>query len=73
MMARPTLTSAAATTMTKNTAAWPPMSDNERENVTKVRFTAFSISSTPISTATALRFDSAITVPIPKISPDTTR
>ena len=52
---RPTTTSAAATTITKNTIAWPPMSLSSRANDTKVRLTALSISSTHMNMISTLR------------------
>ena len=54
-MPSPTVTSAAATTITKKTLAWPPMSSSVRENVTKVRLAAFSISSMHMNMMRALR------------------
>ncbi len=64
MMPRPTTTSAAATTRTKNTATWPPMSSSMRENVTKVRFTALSISSMHMNMTRTLRRISSPTAPM---------
>src|SRR5690606_39342685 len=55
MMARPTTTSAAATTMMKNTATWPLMSLSARPAATRVRFTALSISSMHMNMTSALR------------------
>ena len=55
MIARPTTTSAAATTMTKKAMTWPSRLPCIRENVTNARLAALSISSTPMKTMIALR------------------
>src|SRR4028119_2435262 len=54
MMARPTTTSAAATTMTKNAIIWPSMVPVARAKATSVRLTELSISSTHMNTPMAL-------------------
>src|SRR5579862_3513641 len=64
MRPRPTTTSAAATVITKNTTAWPPMSSSMRANVTKVRLTALSISSTHMNMTSTLRRMSRPTAPM---------
>src|SRR5579871_2705609 len=64
MMPRPTTTSAAATTITKNTTDWPPMSLSMRANVTKVRLTALSMSSTHMNMTSTLRLISRPTAPM---------
>ena len=48
-IARPIAASAAATVRMKNTKTWPAASPSERENATKLMFTASSISSSDIS------------------------
>src|SRR5205085_3996145 len=64
MMARPTTTSAAATTMTKNAMICPLRSPLIRENVTSARLAAFSMSSTHMKTTIALRRRSTPTDPM---------
>src|SRR3954452_19904363 len=64
MIARPTATSAAATTSTKNTIAWPLTSFSALENATKVRLTALSMSSTHMNITRTLRRTSRPTAPI---------
>src|SRR5664280_2779964 len=72
-MPSPTVTSAAATTMTKKTMACPPMSPSVREKVTKVRLTALSISSTHMNMISALRRVNRPKAPTPKSSAASTR
>ncbi|KAG1647606.1 hypothetical protein GQR58_030464 [Nymphon striatum] len=55
MIARPTTTSAAATTSTKNTEISPPMSLRSLPKVTNVRFTALSMSSTHMNMMSGFR------------------
>ena len=64
MIARPTTTSAAATTMTKRARTWPSRLPWIRANVTKTRFVALSMSSTPMKTMIALRRVSTVAPPI---------
>ena len=64
MMARPTTTSAAATTMTKSAMTWPSSAPWILANVTSERFVALSISSTPMKTMIALRRSSTVAVPM---------
>ena len=66
MMARPTTTSAAATTMTNSAMTCPSRAPWMRENVTRARFVALSISSTPMNTMIALRRTSTAAAPIAK-------
>src|SRR5882757_2290056 len=66
MMASPTTTSAAATTITKNAMICPSSVPLMRENVTSARLAAFSISSMHMNTTIALRRTSTPTVPIEK-------
>ena len=74
MMPRPTTTSAAATTITKNTVVCPPMSLELRlRAATKLRLTALSISSTHISMMSGLRRTSTPTVPMPNSTAASTR
>src|ERR1035441_2972577 len=54
-MASPTAASTAATTITKNAIRWPLIDLFWYENVTKLRFTAFSISSMDMNTVITLR------------------
>src|SRR3989304_1250511 len=61
MMASPSATSAAATAMTNNTVIWPSIEPRNFENATKVRFTAFNMSSIAMKMMRALRL---ITTPI---------
>src|SRR3990172_12905244 len=64
-----TAASAAATVITKMAKTWPSSGrgdSTKREKPTNVRLTAFSISSMPISTATAFRFDSVTYRPMAK-------
>ncbi len=64
MMARPTTTSAAATTITKKAATWPSSAPCIREKATRVRLVAFSISSTHMKATMALRLIMKPTVPM---------
>jgi len=64
MIASPTTTSAAATTMTKNAMICPSSEPLMREKVTSVRFTALSMSSTHMKTTIALRRTSTPVAPI---------
>src|SRR5581483_6231319 len=64
MMPRPTTTSAAATTITKNTIDWPPTSSSMRANVMNVRLTALSMSSTHMNMISTLRRTSSPTAPM---------
>src|SRR6478735_6238927 len=63
MIASPTTTSAAATTITKNAAIWPSRLPLAREKVTSARLLALSISSTHMHTTIALRRVSTPTQP----------
>ena len=63
-MARPTTTSAAATTMTKNAMTCPSRLACRRANATKARLHAFSINSMHMNTTMALRRTSTPTPPI---------
>src|SRR5215213_702786 len=65
MIASPTAASAAATVIT-NTTKTCPVAPYTRENATKVRFTAFSISSTHMKIMIALRRVRTPTTPIVK-------
>src|SRR5438477_4147762 len=73
MMARPTTTSAAATTIEKNARTWPFRLPICRENATSERFTAFSWSSTDMKITSALRRSRTPTVPIVNRTPDRIR
>ena len=73
MIARPTATSAAATTSVKNTITWPRMSFNDFANATNVRFTELSISSTHMNITMTLRRTSRPTAPIVKMTEANTR
>src|SRR3712207_8753613 len=64
MIARPTTTSAAATTMTKKAMTWPSSVPVARAKVTSVRFTELSISSTHMNTTMALRRTRTPTAPM---------
>ena len=64
MIASPTTTSAAATTMTKNARTWPVRLPCRRLNVTSARLVALSISSTPMNTMIALRRTRTVVAPI---------
>src|SRR4051812_505951 len=64
MIASPTTTSAAATTMTKNAMIWPSTVPFARAKVTSVRFTELSISSMHMNTTMALRRTRTPTAPI---------
>ena len=66
MMARPTTTSAAATTITNSTATWPSSEPNPHPAATKLRFTALSMSSTDMNMMRALRRTSMPAAPIEK-------
>ena len=72
MMASPTTTSAAATTMTKNAMICPSRLPLMRLNVTSARFAAFSISSTHMNRTIALRRMSTPTAPMVNSAPDRT-
>src|ERR1700750_585023 len=63
MIANPTAASAAATVITKKTNTWPA-TPYACANATKLRFTAFSISSTHMNTMIALRRISTPNTPI---------
>src|SRR5215212_4384783 len=65
MIASPTAASAAATVITKNTNTCPP-APYDCANATKVRLTAFSMSSTHMNTMIALRRTSTPNTPITK-------
>src|SRR5262249_18452297 len=54
-MARPTAASAPAVAMTRKAMAWPFMSCSARANASNVRLAALSMSSTLMSTISALR------------------
>ena len=64
MMASPTTTSAAATTMTNRAITCPSRLPRIRANVTNIRFVALSMSSTPMNTTMALRRMSTVAPPI---------
>ena len=55
MIASPTTTSAAATTIVKNAMTWPSRLPCSREKVTNARLQALSISSTHMKTMIAFR------------------
>ena len=63
-MPRPTTTSAAATTITKNTAVWPSMSSSCTDRATNDRLAALSISSMHMNITSGLRRMSRPTAPI---------
>src|SRR5579875_2766946 len=65
MMPRPTTTSAAATTSTKKTASCPPRSSSMRENVTKVKLTALSMSSMHMYMTKMFRRTTSPAAPMP--------
>src|SRR3712207_7485768 len=73
MIASPTTTSAAATTMTKNAAIWPSRLPWTRAKVTSARFEALSISSTHMNTTIALRRVGTPTQPFVDNRADRTR
>ena len=73
MIARPTTTSAAATTMTKNAMIWPLRSPLIRANVTSARFAAFSISSMHMNSTIALRRTSTPAAPMVNKIAESTR
>ena len=73
MMASPTTTSAAATTITKNAMIWPSRVPLIREKVTSARLTALSISSTHMNSTIALRRTSTPTAPMVNSAADSTR
>ncbi len=68
MIARPTTTSQAATTIVKKAITWPSRFPLIREKVTNERFAALSISSIHIKTTIALRRTTTPTAPIVKRS-----
>jgi hypothetical protein len=65
-IARPTTTSAAATTITKNAMTWPSRLPCSRANAMNARLTAFSISSTHMNMTSAFLRTSTPTPPITK-------
>src|SRR5687768_10688827 len=73
MIARPTATSAAATTKMKTTNTLPRSSieANRRENATSARFVALSISSTDMRITTALRRTRTPAVPMKNSTAET--
>ena len=73
MMPRPTTTSAAATTSTKNTAVCPPMSPSRVDMATKLRLTALSISSMHMNITSGLRRSVTPTAPMPNSTAASTR
>jgi hypothetical protein len=73
MIARPTTTSAAATTMTKKAMTWPSRAPLMRAKVTRLRLTALSISSMHMNTTIALRRTSTPTAPMENSSADSSR
>ena len=72
MMPRPTTTSAAATTSTKNTAVWPSMLPRRTASATNVRLTALSISSMHMNCTSGLRRTSTPTTPMPNTTAPST-
>jgi hypothetical protein len=64
MIARPTTTSQAATTIVKNDAIWPSKLPLILAKVTNARFAALSINSTHIKTIIAFRRTTTPTAPI---------
>ena len=70
MMASPTTTSQAATTMVKNATAWPSSSPCMRAKVTNARLAALSISSTHMNITIALRRTSTPAAPMVNSSVD---
>ena len=73
MIASPTTTSAAATTITKNASTWPVRSPWIRANVTSMRFVALSMSSTPMNTMIAFLRSRTVVAPIEKRIAERTR
>ena len=73
MMPRPTTTSAAATTSTKNTVVCPPMSPNFTAKATNDRLTALSISSTHMNSTSGLRRTITPSAPMPNSAAARTR
>ena len=73
MIASPTTTSAAATTMEKNARTWPFKLLCIRENATSVRFTAFSCSSTDMKMISAFLRVRTPTLPIANRIDESTR
>ena len=73
-IARPIAASAAATVNMKNTNICPAISPRNRENATKLKFTASSISSMHISsTMMFLRFKNTPATPMANRTPDKAR
>src|SRR5688572_7943008 len=72
MIAKPTTTSAAATTIEKNASTWPSSARCIRENATSARFTAFSCSSTDMKISSAFFRNSTPSVPSVNNTPDST-
>src|SRR5918996_2938483 len=72
MIARPTTTSAAATTIEKNASTWPSRARCIRENATSARFTAFSCSSTDMKIRSAFLRSSTPSVPRANSTPEST-
>ena len=70
MIASPTTTSQAATTMVKNATTWPSRWPCMRENVTNARLAALSISSTHMNMTIALRRNSTPAAPMVNSSAD---
>src|SRR5574337_1525415 len=66
IMASPTATSAAATAITNNTMICPSIEWRNLENATKVRLTAFSISSIAMKITSTLRRINTPATPITK-------
>src|SRR6202011_3618676 len=70
MIARPTTTSHAATTIVKNATIWPSSRPCIRANVTNARLTALSMSSTHMNITMALRRNSTPAAPMVNSSAD---
>src|SRR5581483_4434248 len=73
MIARPTAASAAATVITKNTITCPSVEARLRANATKVRFTAFSMSSIAMKMTMMFRRTSTPSAPITNSTAERTR
>src|SRR5437588_8816434 len=73
MIPRPTAASAAATVMTIKTSNCPVTSRKKLEKATKVRFTAFSISSIHMNIEMTLRLIITPTTPIVNSTADSAR
>ena len=71
--ANPTAASAAAIVITKNTITWPSTFPNECENVTKLKLTAFNISSMDIKRTIKLRLSKTPATPIMKRQAESTK